>query len=658
MENTERLWQGMFDGKLGVWQRADRLCFRTVAEGAEKCTLLLFEKGNEQEKKAVSMDRIGNSNVFSAEIAEQEAKKFDAYGYEADGNRFTDTYAFGVMGKDEFGVWNGEVRARLCKQQDEQNKDFVCPPFSDLVFYKLHVRGFTKHASSGVKHKGTFAGVAEKIPYLKELGINAVLLMPVYEFEECMEVTKSYGKLSGKLLAQYEERYGSEFVKVQQSYEKEGKEEKTVERINYWGYTDTNFYFSPKAAYASDKKQPGAELRSMVDALHAAGIAVFFEFFFGNESTHAMIADCIRYWTYVYGGDGFRLIGKEAALPLLLEDPYLSGVKFLVTDYGCGSGSGESDFAGRRVALYNDGFRNGMRRFVKGDENMVGEFVSRLTKERPEAAGIQYVADQNGFSLYDIYAYDRKHNEANGEDNKDGEDYNHSWNCGVEGDTAKKKINGLRARLRKNAISTVLLSQGVPMLFAGDEFGQTRQGNNNAYCQDNEISWLNWRLGKEKKEQLAFVKRLIAFRKEHRLLEGGRSLRESDWKNVGMPEVSYHGVMLWQPDFAPYSRAVSVLFSGAYGQNDAEEDLYLLFNMHWEELKFALPAERGVYKNTNAWEVALDTSEGCELVTENKGKEVAITADDALEEYFCRVPARTIVVLKRKQKEKKKKGLP
>ena len=651
MGYTDGLGHGMFGDEFGAWCRTENICFKTVAEGAEHCTLLLFAEGKEEPEKEITMGRIGNSAVFYTEVKQKEAEGLTTYLFATENGTFTDFYAKGVSGKNIFGKLTEEVRPLLPKLQtakrtSTEEKPFVCPAFSELVFYKLHVRGFTKHASSGVKKKGTFAGLSEKIPYLKELGINAVLLMPVYEFDECMEVTKGYGCLSAKQLAQYEARYGSEFVKVQQSYEN-GKEEKSVERVNYWGYASKNYYFAPKASYAAEPQGVDEELRRTVAALHDAGIAVFYEFFFGGDVKKSLISDCLRYWTYRYGADGFRLVGDNGALPFLLEDPYLAGVKFLVTD--CPEHTAFADsFEGRRVGLYNDGFRNVMRRFVKGDENVVGDFVGCFCEDRKEFAQIRYIADQNGFSLYDIYAYDRKHNEANGEDNKDGEDYNYSWNCGLEGETAKKKTNVLRARLRKNALSTVLLSQAVPMLFAGDEFGQTKQGNNNAYCQDNEISWLNWRLNKEKKEQLAFVKEVIALRKEHRILSGGRSLRGGDWKNLGLPDVSYHGVQLWQPDYAPYSRTVSVLLNGAYGEPE-QADLYLLFNMHWEELRFALPTELRAGKPVSNWKMVLDTAGESELIEVNEGKEIAVTADDSLTEFYCKVPARTVVVLARER---------
>lgn len=652
MGYTKGLWQGMFGGMSGAVCRADKICFRTVAEGAATCTLLLFEKGNTEPGHKISMTRIGNSTVFYAEVTKKELLAYDTYLFADENGTFSDNYATHVSGRDEFGKQEGCVCAALPKKESYVVKEdgFVCPAFSDLIFYKLHVRGFTKHASSGVKKKGTFAGLTEKIPYLKELGINAVLLMPVYEFDECKEVSYGCGCLSAKQLAQYEARYGSEFVKVQQSYEKNGMGQGQVDQVNYWGYTPNNFYFAPKASYAAEPDKAEAELVKTVQALHEAGIAVFFEFFFGEGTKKGFILDCLRYWTYVYGADGFRLVGGEDALPFLLEDAYLSGVKFLVTSPQ-GTGPALTEEGDKRcVAAYNDGFRNVMRRFVKGDENVVAEFAGLFCREDAQCANVQYIADQNGFSLYDLYAYDRKHNEQNGEDNKDGEEYNHSWNCGIEGETTKKKIVALRSRLRKNALCTVLLSQGVPMLFAGDEFGQTKQGNNNAYCQDNEISWLNWRWNKERKDQFGFTKELIACRKAYSGLFGGRLLRGSDWKNLGMPDLSYHGVALWQPDYAPYSRTVSVLLSSAYGRKTQEADLYFLFNMHWEELQFALPMELSADKRGEKWETVIDTSGEAKVFAVNEGKQVAFSADESLTEHYCKVPARTIVVLHRKKK--------
>lgn len=645
---TERLGQGLCGQIPGACYQAGKVRFWAVSERKGTCDLLLFREGEDTVGKQLPMRRIGNSSVFYAELSGKAAKLYETYLYKNEEGCFTDAYAKKVSGREAFGAFAGKVRAVLPRQEEKRTETgFVCPVFSKLIFYKLHVRGFTKHTSSGVKQKGTFAGLEEKIPYLQELGINAVLLMPVYEFDECMEISTSRGILSAKQLARYEERYGSEFVKAQRAYEQDYEEIKTVERVNYWGYTGKNFYFAPKASYAAEPAHADEELRHCIGALHEAGIAVFFEFFFDASAKQGMILDCLRYWTHAYGADGFRLIGEHIPLRLLLEDVYLSGVKFLVTEYDGGLRNAGGDFADRRVAVYNDSFRNVMRRFVKGDESMVGEFVSRLRSDVADFAQIQYIADQNGFSLYDLYAYDRKHNEANGEDNRDGEDYNYSWNCGAEGETAKKKINALRAKLRKNALCTVFLSQSVPLLFAGDEFAHTKKGNNNAYCQDNEVSWLNWRLNKERREGLSFVKELIAFRKSHSILCGARNLRESDWKGIGVPDISYHGVMLWQPDFAPYSRAVSVLLCGGYAVEKTEDDVYLLFNMLWEPLCFALPKGTGIDRATGNWNAVLDTSGECEIVCMEDGKKEALPADSPDWEDFCKVPARTVVVLRR-----------
>lgn len=626
----------------GVIAREGKILFRTVVREGDACSLLLFEKGASVPKKTVPMKRVGNTRVFYAELSEKEAK-YRSYLYEDAWGTFTDNYATELNGREKFGV-HGTTTAVIPKSSvvSEKMAGEGCPAFSSLIFYKLHVRGFTKSASSGVTHKGTFAGLTEKIPYLKELGINAVLLMPVYEFEECIQPVPDYGMLPQKTMEEYEKRYGSEFIEAQKQYAKETTEHFCAEKVNYWGYTRDNYYFAPKASYAAKPAHAREELQEMVDALHQAGISVFFEFFFGEDTTQLLILDCLRYWTENFYADGFRLIGSHLPMKLILEDPYLSGVRFLITEQEGVLSDG--DFAHRRVALYNEEFRNIARRFVKGDENMTGSFVGALCSDFPNAARMNFIADQNGFSLYDLYAYDRKHNEENGEENRDGENYNYSWNCGAEGETNKKKILQQRSRLRKNALCCTLLSRSVPLLFAGDEFGHSKKGNNNAYCQDNEVSWLNWRLNKEKREQLEFVKKLIAFRKAHEAHNGGRLVRTEDYKGYGLPEVSYHGVSLWKPDFAPYSRCVSVLFHGNYFEDETKEDIFLIFNMHWEEHSFALPQS-----NEDAqWQIMLDTSGQAKLQPEEDLRAYAVTADPSLEKMICQVMARSVVVLVRK----------
>lgn len=629
----------------GVFLEGETYLFCTVIRQGEKCRLLLFKKGDKTPAKKVAMKRLENTNVFYTRLSIKEAG-YENYLYEDAKGTYVDAYAGRVTGRERFGSC-GETAALLPKPEKKRGRrSTFCPPaFSDLLFYKLHVRGFTKSPTSGVKGKGTFAGMKEKIPYLKELGINAVLFMPVYEFEECMEQPQEYARLPKETLREYGRRYGSEFLKAQMEYDTKKEKPQTAGKVNYWGYAAENFYFAPKASFASVPAEADAELKDLVDALHAEKIAVFFEMFFQKDVCPFLVLDCLRYWTEQYHADGFRLIGDGLPMELLLKDAYLAGVKFLLSDGGMAKEDGRYDH--RRIAIYNDGFRNVARKFIKGDENMTGEFIGRLCTDAPDAARIHYIADQNGFSLYDLYAYDRKHNERNGEDNKDGEDYNYSWNCGVEGETNKKKIIQLRTRLRKNALCTVLLSQSVPLLFAGDEFGHSKKGNNNAYCQDNEVSWLNWRLKKETRELFEFAKALIAFRKAHPVLCGGRQLRTEDYKGLGLPEVSYHGVGQWRPDFAPYSRCIAVLFNGEYVKGENREDVYLIFNMHWENHVFALPEKRNS-KDAGKWEIALDTSELAKIRPEEDLRAYAVTADKSLEKPVCEVPSRSVVVLVRK----------
>lgn len=630
----------------GAERRENSVFFCTSVQKGDFCRLILCPKKKEAKKKSVNMERAGQSRVFTAELPSEHLREYEAYYFEDAKGKFEDVYAKALTGRESFGM-RQEEHALIPPMQDdfENMAGFVCPAFSSLIFYKLHVRGFTKSGSVSAGKRGTFAGLKEKIPYLKELGINAVLLMPVYEFDECMKESV-LGVLPAETMAEYEKRYGSDFVKAQLEYET--NPQMTAMKVNYWGYTESNYYFAPKASYASNPKNAPKELTECVNALHAAGIAVFFEMYFGRNTKHSLMAECLRYWTFTFGADGFRLIGEALPMQLFLDDPYLAGVKFLVTTESEAMQDCPQAFDERRCAVYNDAFKVAMRRFIKGDENTIPEFTARLCGENDKFAKMHYIADQNGFSLYDLYAYDRKHNEENGEDNKDGDDYNYSWNCGTEGDTSKKKILALRAQLRKNALCSVLLSRGVPMLFAGDEFGHTQKGNNNAYCQDNEVSWLNWRKNKERREQYEFTRQLIAFRREHELLEGGRLLTSEDPKKLGFPEVSYHGVSLWQPDFAPYSRTVAVLFCGGYAKNGKKEDVFLLFNMHWEEHSFGLPGQNGKGDGSE-WSIALDTSLKASVRMKEDLRSFAVSADPSLTEWVCAVPPRSIVVLVRKE---------
>lgn len=472
------------------------------------------------------------------------------------------TARYGVICDDDYD-WDGDTAPMI--------------PASELIMYKLHVRGFTRSRYSKVSAKGTFKGLAEKIPYLAELGINAVELMPAYEFLN------------------------------------------TGINPNYWGY-DEGFYFAPKGSYCSTYgklKDYTSEVKDTVKKFHRNGIEVYMEFFFPDGMRTGMIDDCLRYWKDRYHIDGFHLICGRNVQAVVAEDCFLSETKLFCTDWS-GIASGNNLFE------YNDGFQTVARKLLKGDEDQLQSFLYAMRRHEPHAANVNYIASNNGFTLADVFSYDRKHNEENGENNRDGADYNLSWNCGVEGPTRKRRVNELRAKLMKDAVTMLMTAQGVPLIYAGDEFGNSQNGNNNAYCQDNETGWTNWSALNRYKKYREYVKELIAFRKSHKVLHFDREPYLMDYKYIGCPDVSYHGAKAWYPDLEHYNRHIGIMFCGAYG--DSDENVYVAFNMHWEVHELAIPCEKD-----REWRVVFETdsTDGVEI---SEGK-------------IVRLPERTAAIL-------------
>ena len=486
---------------------------------------------------------------------------------------------------------------------------------ADSIIYELHVRGFTRHPGSEVAHPGTFQGLVEKIPYLEELGITVVELMPVTEFEE--NDNPRSNPLSGERL------------------------------LNYWGYHPISF-FAPKSSYASDPRGDGPlrGFQRMVRAFHEAGIEVILDVVFnhtgeGDERgptlcfrgldnavyymldretgsyldysgtgntfncnqpvVQEMILDALRYWATEMRVDGFRFDlasilardtdGTVLDRPPLLEriagDPVLSGTKLIAEPWDPSGLYQVGTFPHwGRWAEWNGRFRDDLRRFVKGEPGMVSALASRLAGSsdlyreggRAPYHSINFVACHDGFTLADLVSYDVRHNEANGEGGADGPPESFSWNCGEEGPSSSPEVNRLRRRQMKNLATLLLLSQGVPMILAGDELGRTQQGNNNAYCQDNAISWLDWKLRDRNLDLFRFFKLLIRFRKEHPALRRRRFFEDGD------PEVRWHGVRLDEPDWSEESRSLVMHRPGGEGS-----EIYLIANAHWEPHRFALP---------------------------------------------------------------------
>ena len=402
-----------------------------------------------------------------------------------------------------------------------------------------YVRGFTKHSSSKVVHKGTFQGVVEKLDYLKELGVNQIQCMPVYEFEEC-----------GKT------------------------------KVNYWGY-GKGFYFAPKKAYASGKSAV-LELKDMVRACHSQGIEVVLEMPFVPGISANYVTECLRFYMLEYHVDGFVLNPYNVPWEQLIEDPFLKDIKLMQKD---------------------DGFQNVMRRFLKGDENMVNDVIWALKNRSSENGKCNYITTQTGFTLWDLVSYDCKHNEENGEKNLDGPDYNYSWNCGAEGPSRKRTVVNLRKNQVKNALELLLTAQGTPCLLAGDEFCNSQRGNNNAYCQDNETGWVNWTQLKKDDWLFQYIKKLIGLRKEHRCLHQSTALSGMDTTRCGIPDVSYHGENAWQVKAEVSSRQLGVLYSGT---KEGELPCFTAYNMHWLPHHFAIPT---IGKNVE-WYLVMTTKDG------------------------------------------------
>lgn len=625
--------------------------FTIHTHGATSCELLLFHRKAEEPYAVIPFPesyRIGfcySMIVFDLDIEEFEyAYRLDGPYDEKKGLRFDknkillDPYARAVTGQSQWGHVNNAqhgYRARVVQSNfDWGDQRHHSIPMEDLIIYELHVRGFTMDESSGVKHHGTFEGLREKIPYLKELGVNAVELMPIFEFDEMRDV---------RLIDENE-------------------------LIDFWGYNPVSF-FAPNTSYCSSMEynREGLELKTLIKDLHDNGIEVILDVVFnhtaeGNEFgpcfsfkgfdnniyymltpdghyynfsgcgntlncnhpvVRDMILECLRYWVIEYRVDGFRfdlasILGRNddgtplSQPPLLRSlafDSILGNVKLIAEAWDAGGLYQVGSFPSwKRWAEWNGRYRDDMRRFLKGDDFLAQTAAARITGSpdlydpayRGGNASINFLTCHDGFTLHDLYSYNQKHNEANGWGNTDGADDNNSWNCGVEGETDDPAILALRKQLMKNACAVLLCSRGTPMFLSGDEFADTRYGNNNPYCQDNLISWLDWSLLKKNKDLFDFFQYMIRFRKDHPVIR-----KDLEPSYLGVPAMSTHGLTPDETNFSGNSHVVCVRFAG-YNETTQKEDLvYLAVNSGWFPVTLTLPELPEHYK----WKVAVNTGD-------------------------------------------------
>ena len=667
----------------GACVASNGVSFTINSHGATRCTLLLFKPQAPKPYARIPFPdsyRIGDT--YSMLVYDIKPDEFE-YAFSFDGpyepakgllfneeNVLLDPYSRAVTGQRKWGEKpeggkDFEYRARVVKSScDWGNIKQLEQPFEDLVIYETHVRGYTKDKSSGVSAPGTFAGLKDKIPYLKDLGINAVELMPIFEFDEMESARVVDG----------------------------------VQLYNYWGYNTVSF-FAPNTSYAFNEEHnhEGDELKSLIKALKENGIEVILDVVFnhtaeGNEMgpcfsfkgidnnvyymltpdahyynfsgcgnvmncnhpvVRSFIIDCLRHWAIEYRVDGFRfdlasILGRDQngapmANPPILEslafDPVLGKMKLIAEAWDAGGLYQVGSFpAWNRWAEWNGRYRDEIRSFLKGDDGMAGNAITRITGSRdlysPESRGhkasVNFMTCHDGFTLYDLYSYNEKHNEKNGWNNTDGDNNGHSWNCGAEGETDDPNVNGLRRRLIKNAFAALLCSRGPAMFFAGDEFCNTQFGNNNAYCQDNIISWLDWSRLEEFKEIHDFVRHMIQFRKEHPILR-----KMTKPSSCQFPEISVHNGTPFNASTDYKTKLIGIMYAGR-NEEDTEDDIvFYCMNAYWEPLVMQLP----VLPNGKHWHVDTNTN------AEYFDGEDFTAKTELLGVNTIRVPARTTIIL-------------
>lgn len=562
----------------------------------EDCGVLIYRRGSGRLLRKYAFrpqDRLGS--IRYGVITGLPIERISYLFYSGD-KVFPDRWARAYELKGKYGVPRSpkDYRAVIDDTPYDWGED-ACPriPYEDAVCYGMHVRGFTMHSSSGVKARGTFAGIAEKLDYLQQLGITTIELQPVYEQielegveEDSVEAPQQHMKCELSNQLGLPSRFGLPYQPGGRLQSGQVGQERP--RLNYWGYHE-GYYYAPKSCYAASK-DAASELKDLVKALHTRGMEMILQFYFPDNIPTDEVLNVLRYWSWAYHVDGFHLMGGMLQIQAIAADPALSDRKLWYYDFPTEQIYGyEKVPAYRNLAVYNEGYQQEMRRFLKGDEGMLYAVMQRMRCNPRQKGVINYFTDYAGFTMMDLVSYDRKHNEDNGENNRDGNDCNYSWNCGAEGPSRKKQIQTLREKQLRNAFTLLMLSQGTPYFFMGDEFGRTQKGNNNPYCQDNAVTWVNWGDLEKRRDLYAFVQSLICLRRQHSIFHLEQECRLMDYLRCGSPDLSYHGSEAWRPAWDPYNRHIGILLNGAYGREKEEGCWYIAVNMHWESHDFALP---------------------------------------------------------------------
>lgn len=596
---------------LGASVREAGINFSMVNGSDKECGIIFYRKGVEQKERVLFDQKHRIGNICCALIEGINACDCE-YNFFIGDKVFVDPYAKKIVGNEKWR--SGEfVRPLLRGGFDHGTFDWMetAPlhiPYHESVMYCLNIRSFTRHASSKVKKKGTFEGLMEKIPYLRELGVNSIELMPAYEYEECeWDSTDA----NAKAQIEYQVNHIDERLPADDGWDSEPPR---ARRLNCWGYKEA-FYFAPKASYAAGS-DPCEEFRRMVRSLHRNGIEVIMQFYFPDSVKQGYILEIIKHWVLEYQIDGVHLKGSRLPMTLIATEPLLANTKIMCEDFYLHEIYPNGMQPARKVlGYYRDAYMYDMRKYLKGDQDTLKNFRYHMKNTDARCGIVNYMTNYYGFTLKDLVSYDQKHNEANGENNTDGTNYNFSWNCGVEGPSRKKTIKRLRIKQMKNALSFLFTAQGTPLLFAGDEFGNSQYGNNNCYCQDNETGWVDWRELDRNQELYKYVRDLIAFRKRHSILHLDDSLTTLDRFGYGYPDLSYHGEEAWKVQPENYNRHIGIMYCGRNDEGEGDH-IYIAYNMHWNSHRFALPS---IAKHQ--WNTLLCTEESTVVFDEEKHME-------------------------------------
>lgn len=632
--------------KAGVTKQADTILFSSQASEHADCQLLLYPRENGTVLKIPMKAQESQRTLYTVGIQGLDWEKYD-YNFEIDGREVVDRYAHKITGRE---IWGDERRRPILKQtkpfvpkrkrkeqkQTEEQGSVNCQVISeeqkeeikikgafyfskfnwnkdkfpkikkeDMVIYKLHVRGFSMGTRANDKKRGTVDMIGQKLDQLKEMGITTLLFMPLYEFEE--------------------------FLALDQSKRREYPQN----MVNCWGYTEGN-YFAPKASFLRDHDPD--ELKYLIKKMHKKQMECILEFYFSDKINPHFMLDIMRYWHKEYHVDGFRILGNSAWANLLAMDPMLGECKLFFEGFPEGLAQDAERF-GPELFSYNEEFLYAVRKVLNHQGGSIYEFACQMRRQQSRQGFVNYITENNGFTLWDVFSYEHKHNELNGEDNQDGNDWNYSSNCGEEGVSRKRQVLEFRRRQIRNALAVLFFAQGVPMLWMGDECANSQEGNNNAYCQDNQIGWKNWKNNSLSRQITGFIKQLAKLRRKYPVLRSPNPYQMMDYENFGSPDLSYHSDGGWKIDFGMNRGFIGMYYAGAYAQS--KENLYIAYNFQYTSQKFALPVGM-------EWTLLLDTARE-EAVLEEPKNLGEIWEFQVEEQAICLLLGRSIT-------EKKLKG--